>query len=106
MLNLKKIVLSLGIISSTTIIIWISYRRSFKMQFPDLKQDLKNIRVIITGSTSGIGKSIAIGCARRGANVVLASRNLNKMEQVKCEIRNKIPVTNIDCVSDDNLIYN
>jgi short-subunit dehydrogenase len=35
---------------------------------------LNNKIVIITGASSGIGKSLAIECAKRGANVVLAAR--------------------------------
>ncbi|MGN8069311.1 SDR family oxidoreductase [Mucilaginibacter sp. 22184] len=35
---------------------------------------LNNKIVIITGASSGIGKSLAIECAKRGANIVLAAR--------------------------------
>ncbi|MEZ2339330.1 SDR family oxidoreductase [Mucilaginibacter sp. RCC_168] len=35
---------------------------------------LNNKIIIITGASSGIGKSLAIECAKRGANIVLAAR--------------------------------
>jgi NADP-dependent 3-hydroxy acid dehydrogenase YdfG len=43
---------------------------------------------IVTGASEGIGKAIALEFAIRGAKVVLASRNINKLEQVKARIEN------------------
>ncbi len=42
---------------------------------------------IVTGGGKGIGKSIAIGLARYGANVVLCSRSQGELEQVARKIR-------------------
>lgn len=39
--------------------------------------------VIVTGASSGIGQGIAIGFAREGANLVLASRSIEGSETVK-----------------------
>lgn len=47
---------------------------------------LKGKNVIITGSGRGIGKNIAIACAKEGANVGLTSRTLEELQQVKKEI--------------------
>jgi NAD(P)-dependent dehydrogenase (short-subunit alcohol dehydrogenase family) len=41
---------------------------------------------LVTGSSGGIGKAIAIELAKEGANVILASRNITDMEAVKKEI--------------------
>ncbi len=49
---------------------------------------LKNKNIVITGSGRGIGKAVAIACAREGANVGLTSRTLEELEQVKKEIEN------------------
>ena len=37
----------------------------------------------ITGASSGIGKGLALALARQGAFLVLSSRNLNRLEEVK-----------------------
>lgn len=42
---------------------------------------------IVTGASSGIGKSIAIEAAKQGANVSVASRNIEKLNIVAEEIR-------------------
>jgi NAD(P)-dependent dehydrogenase (short-subunit alcohol dehydrogenase family) len=48
--------------------------------------EFKGKRAVVTGSSGGIGKAIAIGLAREGADVVLASRNVPNLEAVKKEI--------------------
>ena len=47
---------------------------------------LKGKNIIITGSGRGIGKSVAIGCAKEGANVGLISRTLEELEDTKQKI--------------------
>lgn len=39
--------------------------------------------IIVTGASSGIGKTLAIELAKNGANIVLASRNENKLNEVE-----------------------
>lgn len=41
---------------------------------------------VITGSTDGIGKSYATELARRGINLILVSRNLEKLSKTQKEI--------------------
>jgi NAD(P)-dependent dehydrogenase (short-subunit alcohol dehydrogenase family) len=48
--------------------------------------EFKGKKAVITGSSGGIGRAIAIALAREGADIVLASRNAAKMESVKKEI--------------------
>src|SRR6202048_3068901 len=42
--------------------------------------------IAITGASSGIGRAVALACARHGANVILIGRNARKLEAVHTEI--------------------
>ena len=42
---------------------------------------LEGKRILVTGASSGIGKAIAIECAKMGANVILTARNLERLQQ-------------------------
>ena len=62
---------------------------------------LKGKTIIITGSGRGIGKSVAIACAKEGANVGLTARTLDELNEVKDEIINlgigvRVSVKNAD----------
>ena len=52
-----------------------------------MRRSLKDKRVLITGSSSGIGRALAIDTARRGARVILAARSVGELDQVAEEIR-------------------
>jgi NAD(P)-dependent dehydrogenase (short-subunit alcohol dehydrogenase family) len=42
--------------------------------------------IAITGASSGIGRAVALACARWGANVILIGRNVRKLEEVHAMI--------------------
>ncbi len=50
---------------------------------------MKDKIVIITGASSGIGKACAVECAKRGAKVALAARNVEKLQETAIEIQKK-----------------
>ncbi len=50
---------------------------------------MKNKIVIITGASSGIGEACALAFAAKGAKVVLAARNIDKLNGVAEKIQNK-----------------
>ncbi len=51
--------------------------------------DLKGKKTLVTGSSRGIGKSIALAFADAGASVMISSRSQEDCEQVVLEIREK-----------------
>ena len=50
---------------------------------------LENKVALITGGSKGIGKSIAIAFAEQGADVILAARSRELLEEVAQEVRQK-----------------
>lgn len=59
-----------------------------------MKKKLKDKVILITGASSGIGKELAFSLARFGCKLVLVSRNLEKLEEIKKNIlqKNKIEI--------------
>lgn len=47
---------------------------------------LDNKTILITGAGAGIGKAVALDCAKRGATVILLGKTIHKLEQVYDEI--------------------
>jgi len=47
---------------------------------------MKGKVIVITGASSGIGKALAYEAARREAKLVLAARNLEKLEELKKDL--------------------
>ncbi len=51
---------------------------------------------LVTGASSGIGLEIAKELDKKGYNIILAARNIKKLEEIKKELSNKAIVIQID----------
>lgn len=73
------------------------------MQGEKFKDPIKatDKRVIITGTTSGIGKETARELAKREAHVYMACRDMNKCEEVRDEIILESANKNVHCLECD-----
>ncbi len=56
-----------------------------------MDMELKNKTAIVTGSTRGIGKAIAIELAKEGVNVLINGRNYEEVERTVNEIKLAFP---------------
>lgn len=56
---------------------------------------------VVTGSTDGIGKAIAMELASRGFNIILHGRNAKKAQEVIDEITHKFPEREIEVLLHD-----
>jgi len=69
--------------------------------------EFKGKRALVTGSSGGIGREIAIALAKEGADLILVSRNVSKLEVVKREIENlgqRAVVIQCD-IAEDNSVF-
>ena len=59
--------------------------------------DLRGRVAVITGSSRGIGKAIAVACAKRGAAVVLNGRNAERLEAARAEVAQHTEHVHVVC---------
>jgi len=71
---------------------------------PDsLKGSLTGLNALVTGSSKGIGKQIAIALATAGANVCITARNAYQVEGTRKEISERVPNVKIIGITTDVL---
>ncbi|WGG48057.1 SDR family NAD(P)-dependent oxidoreductase [Rossellomorea sp. DA94] len=58
-----------------------------------MEMGLTNKTALVTGSTKGIGKAIALELAKEGVNVLINGRHDEEVEKVVNEIKSKFPTT-------------
>ena len=77
------------------------YIQSYKEQVSSMEYfnpfSLNSKQILVTGASSGIGKAIAIACAKMGANVIATARN----EQRLAETISQMPVGNHKAIKAD-----
>lgn len=75
------LILVITILSAVAVIFLVVKRLMIKP-----KRSLHGKHVVITGGSSGIGKSVAMEVARMGANVTLIARDEEKLQRTKLEV--------------------
>jgi short-subunit dehydrogenase len=70
-----------------------------------MRRDLKGLRVLLTGASSGIGSALADQLAQAGAHVVLAARSSDKLEEIEKTLTSRGlvaagVVTDVTCAAD------
>ena len=63
-----------------------------------MRSDMTGKTVVITGASAGIGKATSLALAARGAQLVLACRDLEKAGKARAEILARTPVARVDLV--------
>ena len=58
-----------------------------------MDMQLKGKTALVTGSTKGIGKAIAIELAKEGVNVLINGRNFDEVERTVNEMKAEFPDT-------------
>ena len=61
-------------------------------------------KALITGASSGIGKDIAKELAKRGYDLILVARNVDKLNAVKKEIKANVEIIPMDVSIKENCI--
>lgn len=61
----------------------------------------KKLHALITGASSGIGRSMALSLAQRGHELFLVARRLDKLEVVSSEIKSQFPSTVVHLIPMD-----
>ena len=77
-------------------------RQGFDLLFkPTTTQNLAGKTALITGASAGIGKATACAFAAEGVNLVLVARRMDKLLEIKEEVKSrKLPVT-VTCIAGD-----
>ncbi|MFN8673307.1 MAG: SDR family oxidoreductase [Candidatus Sericytochromatia bacterium] len=88
-------------------LLFLGYKIYKKVSLNKKRIWFKNKVILITGASSGIGKTYAETFAKLGSNLVLAARSVDKLEELAEELRTKYSIDVITVktdVSDENSV--
>lgn len=60
------------------------------------------MKALITGASSGIGRDIAINLSKKGYDLILVARDLEKLNEVKSKLHTNVEVVNMDVSNAEN----
>ena len=82
------------------LLIYFLYRQFF-CSFNVKNEELKNRRVIITGSSRGIGEELAYQYSQHQCRIILASRNIEQLENVILPKCFRLGAKDVKCIQFD-----
>lgn len=96
------IVFIIGFTSCIYLLLILIYALYPYLRHSDLKKYINDDSfAMVTGSTDGIGKAVALELAKRGANIILHGRNEDKLHSVALEIKEQFPACRVVCINHD-----
>jgi len=96
------IVFIIGFISCIYLLLSLIYALYPYLRGSGLKKYINNDAfAMVTGSTDGIGKAIALELAEQGSNIILHGRNQDKLNAVALEIKALFPACRVVCIDHD-----
>jgi short-subunit dehydrogenase len=90
----------LGIVTAAVPLAALGFKALRTLARKSRRKSLRDQVVVITGASTGIGKSYAIALAREGAKIVLAARTASKIEELAEEIKVKYNVETLAVPTD------
>ena len=60
------------------------------------------MRALITGASSGIGRDIAINLSKKGYDLILVARDLEKLNEIKAKLHTNVEVVSMDVSKAEN----
>ena len=60
------------------------------------------MKALVTGASSGIGRDIAKELSKRGYDIILVARNVERLEEVKKQIQTKAEIVSMDISKEEN----
>ena len=60
------------------------------------------MKALVTGASSGIGRDIAKELSKRGYDLILVARNVERLEEVKKQIQTKAVIVSMDISKEEN----
>lgn len=60
------------------------------------------MKALITGASSGIGRDIARELSKNGYDLILVARNIEKLNEVKSQLKTNIEVVSMDISNVEN----
>ena len=91
-LTVTVLLILIGSAAAVSVIVWLANRLRLAANPRYYHQKV----IVITGASRGIGRSLALAFAARGANLALTARNVEQLDTVAGECRDRNPEIDVE----------